>query len=309
MRASHHNRHALMLLLAVLCLVAFLPTWAGLLALAKSNEKYTHVVFMPAIAAVLIIAERRRIFHPSLQAPGVGPALLAITVLLGLSGLAAVQSQSGPAPLAMRAALIVIALLSAFLFAYGVQSGRSAIFPLCLLAAIIPLPAAWMEGASIALQQWSAEVSHVLYKVLQVPVFREGMRFSLPGLNIEVAEECSGIRSAIGLLVAAAVAAHLLLRTGFARLALILLVIPITVCKNAVRIVALSVLGAYVSRDFIEGPFHRNGGPLFAVLSFAMLGLALFLLMRWEHRLLRTPSPRNSRNLTDHPIAGGTTAE
>jgi exosortase len=119
-----------------------------------------------------------------------------------------------------------------------------------------------------------------------VPLYRDGFLFSLPGLNIRIAEECSGIRSTMALFILSLVSGYLFLRSAWARSSLVLLAIPLAIVKNAVRIVVLSLLAIHVDPSFIgAGSVHRNSGiPLFAV-SFAIMGLMIWLLQKSEARL------------------------
>jgi len=73
----------------------------------------------------------------------------------------------------------------------------------------------------------------------------------------------------------AIVAGYLYLRSGWTRSALMLLTIPIALLKNAIRIVAISTLAAYVDRIFIDGPFHHVYGGL----VFSLAGVAIFVLV------------------------------
>ena len=71
---------------------------------------------------------------------------------------------------------------------------------------------------------------------------------------------------------------------------------PIVLLKNALRIVATTVLGAFVDRWFIDGPFHRQYGGIL----FGLVGVALFLPilagLRWtETRFCRSDQDRKTR--------------
>jgi exosortase/archaeosortase family protein len=87
-----------------------------------------------------------------------------------------------------------------------------------------------------------ALVSGLLFRVLRVPSLRQGLTISLPGFDIQIAEQCSGIRSATVLVLASSLAAYVFLRVTRDRLFLVFITIPIVILKNAVRIVTLSGL-------------------------------------------------------------------
>ena len=103
------------------------------------------------------------------------------------------------------------------------------------------------------------------------------MYFIWPRLSVEVAKECSGIRSSLALFITSVIAGHMLLKTGWKKAILSLSIFPITVMKNAARIVTLSLLGAYVDERFItQSLLHRRSG-----LPFFVMALALFVPVLW----------------------------
>ncbi|NIS74590.1 MAG: hypothetical protein GTO08_04795, partial [Deltaproteobacteria bacterium] len=95
-----------------------------------------------------------------------------------------------------------------------------------------------------------------LFSLTGIPVFREGAVFHIPGLVIEVAKECSGIRSSTVLFVTSVITGHMFLKTGWRKVALFASVLPITVFKNGLRIVTLALIGAYVDRGILSGALH-----------------------------------------------------
>jgi exosortase len=164
-------------------------------------------------------------------------------------------------------------------------AARAALFPLAFLLFMVPLPPILLAGVVGGLQRASAELSAAVFGLLGVPLYREGFVFALPGLTIEVAAECSGIRSFMALVVTSVLAVHLVLRRAWTRTTLLLLLAPLAVAKNAVRIVGLSLLAIHVDRGFVTGSaLHRYGGiPLFITALVVLAGL-LALLVRAEGR-------------------------
>jgi exosortase len=186
--------------------------------------------------------------------------------------------------LTIKSLAIVLVWTAGFTICYGRHAIKSAIFPFCFLCLVIPAPPVLLERIVVLLQRASADVAYVLFKLVGVPVFREGVKFSLPGLDIEVAAECSGIRSSMALLITVILAGHMFLRSAWRQLWLFCLTIPITILKNGMRIVALSLLGVYVDRSFLFGALHhRYGGLVSSAFGFAMLGPSLLVLQRSEN--------------------------
>jgi exosortase/archaeosortase family protein len=102
----------------------------------------------------------------------------------------------------------------------------------------------------------------------------------LPGVDIEVAEQCSGIHSGLSLFIVGLLAEHALLRDRWKKACFVLCIFPIAIFKNAVRIVTIAWLGIHVNPAFFHGPLHRQGGLPFSLLSLAMMAILIWLLRR-----------------------------
>jgi exosortase/archaeosortase family protein len=66
--------------------------------------------------------------------------------------------------------------------------------------------------------------------------------------------------------------------------------VPITIAKNGLRIVTISLLGAYVDRQVLSGPLHKAGGIPFFGVALVMLAVVLWALRRGESRKTGRPS-------------------
>ena len=106
------------------------------------------------------------------------------------------------------------------------------------------------------------------------------MVFALPGMIIEVAQECSDIRSSLVLFITSLVAAYLFLHSPWRRLVLVAFVIPLGILRNGVRIVVIGLLCVHYGPQMIHSVIHRKGGPFFFALSL----IPLFLLLWWLRR-------------------------
>jgi exosortase len=291
--SNRANRHLWMFAIWVSTVFVFWPALKAVICLALADDRYLQVLLAPVVCSFLLFRQRTEIFSQARASLRVGIPLLALVLL---PGIAAVYLNPGSEATGIPAGALALLLawMAAFFLCYGAESFRAALYPLSCLFLMIPLPHSWMDWIAGSLQHGSAAVSYQILRLSGVPVFRRGMEFSLPGLDFEVAPECSGIRSGLTFLVIAIVAAYVYLRSGWTRGALILLTIPIALFKNAVRIVAISTLAAYVDRIFIDGPFHHTyGGLLFSVVGVAVFVPVLAGLQaierRWP-RSLRTAS-------------------
>jgi exosortase len=197
--------------------------------------------------------------------------------------------------LAVRVAALVVLWIGGFLLLFGARAARAAAFPLGFLAFTVPLPPVVLDSMTQVLKAGSADAVALLFTLTGTPYFRSAFVFELPSVAIEVADACSGIRSSIALTLTSLMAGHLFLDRPWAKAVLVTVVLPITIVKNAIRIVTLSLLAVHVSPSFLTGQLHHDGGVLFFLLALSLLAPIMMLLRRWEGgpaRWLRpTPVP------------------
>ena len=272
-------------LFVALCVSAILMLWTPLktlLGLSLQDDRYTYILVIPLISAAFLYLDKERICRDLRYCPAVGVPLM----LLGLIMFVVSRLRlSLPGNVSISACAMVVLSAGAFILCYGLTSFRYASFPFLFLLLVVPIPNAVLDRVIAALQTGSVALSYVLLRVAGVPILRHGTVMSLPGVDIEVAPQCSGIRSSMALLIAGAMISRLLLRTTWARLLAILCVGPIAIFRNAVRIVCISLLGVYVDRGFFFGSLHRHGGLPFSLIGFAILIPLVWLLRRWEQQL------------------------
>jgi exosortase len=276
MPSRHWQRHAGFFVLSVLTAYAWWQAVALVGASSLTVDDFALFAFVPPVCISLIWMEWRQVGSNLAYWPSIVPAY-AVLVAAGFA-----LSHSSNTSLSIF--LFVAACIAAFSACYGRAAGRKALFPLLLLFAAVPLPPSWLARAIWFLQQGSATATEWLFSLAHIPFVRQGLVFSLPTLDIEIARECSGIRSSLVLLVCGLVVAHLFLKSFWTQAVLAVAVVPITIAKNGLRIFTLSTLGMYVDASFLTGRLHRNGGIFFFALSFAALLGLIWLLRKTEHR-------------------------
>lgn len=264
---------------------------AGLLLYAPIREYlywtyrspfYTHIVLIPLVSAYLVFTRRREIFAENGYALVPGAAVAGLGLLLLVAAAAMASGWSANDRHALVACSTALLVIGAFIGLFGLRAFQSARFPLLFLIFLAPLPTVVEQAVIRVLQLGSTEFSALLFSLTGVPVLRTGTIFQLPGLSIDVAPECSGIRSSLALVITCVLAGHMFLKTTWKKIALVLAVLPITMFKNGIRIVSLTLLAAYVDRGFLDSSLHRDGGILFFVLALLLMSPILFLLRRSE---------------------------
>jgi exosortase len=282
-----NSRTATLCVLWALALVVCWPAARAALNLGLHDDRYVQIVAAPLICAFLIYWERRRIFKETSWDGIAGIPLFSIALSLCFVALRRPAAPTEGGALSFAILSLSLTFMAGFLLCYGRRSFSSAFFPLCYLLLAVPIPAWVMDKITFGLQQGSATLSYHLLRSVGVPVFGEGMRLSLPGLEIEVAPECSGIRSCLAFTLLALVAGRLCLRTGWSRLALVISILPMAVLKNAIRISAIAVLSAYVDPAVMHSPIHHYGGVIFTPLGVAFFVACLSGLRRFEAAMSR----------------------
>jgi exosortase len=171
---------------------------------------------------------------------------------------------------------------------FGLLFGRTAVgkayFPLAFSFFVIPPPHILIDRVTYLLQTGSAWITGALFDLFGIPCLREGFVFHLPRFNIEVARECSGIRSSIVLLILALVVAHFYLTNFWNKVLFVICGLCVMVLKNGLRIATLAALAMYVNPDFLAGRLHRQGGVVFFLVGLLFLLPVLRLMQRAESR-------------------------
>lgn len=267
-------------------MIAFFMAYTPLRDLLRSAEQthlYSHMILIPWISAYLIYLKRKTLFsHPEYSyGPGIALMMAGATIyLLGMAQGARLNPNDYAAVMALSALLCWV---GSFVLLYGITAFRKTPFPFLFLVFMIPVPSFLMEKIIFLLLSGSSHATHLLFQITGTPFSHQGFEFDLPGLCIEIAPACSGIRSSIALLITTVLAAHLFLRTTGKKAILILSVVPIAMFKNAVRIVTISLLSIYVDERIITGGFlHRSGGFIFFGIALFILAVILLTLRRFD---------------------------
>jgi exosortase len=280
---SPNSRPQLLFLLLLLGSVLLLfPQVRSLLALSSSDDSFSHLPIIPAISAFLVFSERQRAgdVRSGTDFRGIAAILPGVGLALYLRSTAGLSVEIANA---LTGLALVLIWTGSFGFCFGVDTLRKSPFPFLFLLFMVPLPPVVLDPVIGALQRASSELVNVFFRLTGVTYMRESVFvYTLPGLSIEVAKQCSGIRSSMSLFIVGVLAGHMVLRSGWRKGVLALSVFPITVFKNSIRIVLLTLLSVYVDEGFMKGNLHRVGGIPFFVGALLLLGGVLWILRRSE---------------------------
>ena len=266
------------------CALPFFLAWDLMRVLASlvGDDTFSQVPLIPLVSLFLIYSNRAAI----LDKISVGWALGAALIVPGIVCLELARRNVWQLEMTNQMSLLVLGMvlfwMGSFALVFGVHAFRAACFPLLFLLFTIPIPEPLLSNLTSDLQKGSAGAAEMFFRIGGIPNLRQGLEFSLPGVRIRVAEECSGIRSTLALLITTVLACHLFLRRAWKRALLCVVVVPIAIIKNGLRISALSALAIYVDPGFLYGNLHHYGGIVFFVFALAPMALLLLLLQRGE---------------------------
>ncbi len=296
--APHLASAAKFPILAALSLLFWWRPLANALKLALASEAYTHILLILPLSAGLIYLHFNRLdsktlrdnndSQPSLRLGATGLVVALLIVCCTRWGMNA-------APDDVRLSVAVLALviwwIASVIFCFGLRTFRFLLLPLCFLFFLIPVPRIALNGIVEGLQHGSAWMTASLFRAFGEPVQRDGVLLSLPKLDIEVTKECSSIRSSCLLVIITIVLAHLFLRSWWRNLLLVLMAIPLSIAKNALRIFVIAELGTHVDTGFLDGRLHHQGGIVFLAIALGAIVALLAILHRDEMRLELLSAP------------------
>jgi exosortase len=254
--------------------------------LHPDHSKYnSHIIFIPLVTGYLLYAKRRQIREKERFSVLYGVPVILAGLLLYWWGSNAGYRLNQTDYISLKTLSVVVCWIGGFLLLFGTQSFRIALFPLLFLLFLVPMPTFLMKKALLILQIASTEVSYRLFQLTGIPIAREGIVFYLPGISIEIAEECSGMRASLTLLIISILAGHLFLQHAWRKGVLVLSTFPITILGNGLRIVGLTLLAMYFDMGFLDSKSlpHLRGGWFFFLVDLLVLGGIAAVLIRHEN--------------------------
>jgi exosortase len=254
--------------------------------LATHDEEYTHLLLIVPAAAALIwlkLSGANGRSDGMTVTPSLGAGAILLCLSLVVTGFSRWHTNLLPdEQLTAHMLALVTWWTGSFVLCFGTRLSRTLLFPLGFLLLVVPLPRFLLNEIVAWLQQASAFTAHYLFSLARVPVTQDGVLLDIPGLTVEVAKECSSIRSSSLLLVTTMILAQLMLRTSWRKWLAIVLAIPVSVVKNGLRIFVIAMLGTRVDPSYLTGRLHHQGGIVFFSIGLGCMFFVLWILHRNE---------------------------
>jgi exosortase len=283
-------RHVLFASSIFLSFVVFHSPLRDLLRLSSTDDLYSHIPFMPILIGAFFYGGRRSIFSRVRYSPAAGAASLGLGILFA-RGLTYFSDFSQKGCLTPSILSVLSVWVAVFICFYGFAAFRRALFPFALLLFVVPVPESLTRPVVLVLQDIAVNMVDWSLSVLGAPVIRDGNFFRFPRATMLVAEGCVGLHSLLVLVIVSMMGARLFLRGGWMRVSAVAAAVPVAIAKNALRIVALSLLILYAGEgSVLTQAFHKHVS--FSIPSVVVEGFLIWLLRRWEtKRISRGESP------------------
>ena len=233
------------------------------------DPDYSHGFVVPLFVGYVLYQRRHELRQVSLE-----PSNFGFPLMVGAIGLLLLGTLG--AELFVSRSSLLFLLGGIILFFAGWKMLRAVAFPLAFLALMIPLPALIYNQVTFPLQLLASRLASNSLELFGIPVLREGNVLVLPNYSLEVVEACSGIRSLMSLIALAVAYGYFVERRLWARITLVVFMLPIAVASNALRVVGAGAVTYVWGPQYAEGFFHFFQGWLIFVSA-----VACMLLVHW----------------------------
>jgi len=255
-------------LAAVLALgaVAWLLAWYGdtvqaLVATWRGNQTYAHGFLIAPISAWLIWRSREELATTDVRP---NYAALPLLALAGLGWL--IGSLTGVTIVQEYGLVLMIPLLAWAIL--GTRVVRVLAFPLAFLLLAVPFGEVLLQP----LMGYTADFTVFALRLTGIPVYREGLLFTIPSGSWSVVEACSGLRYLIACVTGGLLYAYLRYRSTTRRVIFVAASIVVPVVANWLRAYIIVLLDHLSSRRLAMDVDHLLYGWVF----FGIVTLALF---------------------------------
>jgi exosortase len=164
----------------------------------------------------------------------------------------------------------------------GRRWAQGFLFPILFLGFMFPLPSVLLNQAALWLQGVVTSAATGLLQLF-VPAYHQGNIIKLPGAELEVGEQCSGLRQILAFVFLALVIAYMSKRRA-CQIGIVLAALPVAVAANLVRVLLMALLLMQFGPDTISEQttvaFGVSYHTAWGLLTFTV-GLGMLLGVAW----------------------------
>ncbi len=263
-------------------LIYYQTTWS-MIAIWLRSDTFAHGFLILPISAWLVWDKRQ---HLKILTPR--PEYRALVVLFA-AGFLWLLGNLVDALVVQQLALVVM-LISGLWALLGNQVCRAILFPLLFLLFAVPMG----EELVPHLMEFTADFTVGLIQISGIPVYREGLFFSLPSGEWSVVEACSGIRYLIASITLGSLFAYLTYSSMTKRLLFMVAAVIVPIFANGMRAYIIVMLGHFSDMSMAVGVDHLiYGWVFFGIVMLIMFSIGAIWRDAEERPVARAGSSRN----------------
>ena len=266
--------------IAIQTLPVLPPAWPILLGLAAlyvpsvldlgqglwSTEEQVHGPIILAVTLYLFWSLRHTLRDaPVAPLPIVGWPLFVFGLLAYILG----RSQD---IIILELGSVLFILPALLLLLRGTAALKACWFPIFFMAFMIPLPGPVVDTLTLPMKtfvSWATE--HILY-AFGYPISRSGVILHLGQYQLLVANACAGLHTLFSLEAMGLLYLHLTRHESWARnVALAILIIPISLTANTIRVISLSLITYYFGDEAGQGFLHGFAGMVLFISALLLI--------------------------------------
>ncbi|MFK7974488.1 MAG: exosortase A [Halioglobus sp.] len=247
-------------LFAVALLFIYAETTWSMISIWARSDTFAHGFLVLPISLWLVWIKRDHLMIRNIQpAPRVGLLLVPPAMLWLLAWMIDVS-------VVQQLALVTLLIVGVWMI-LGHKLALVLAFPLFFLYFGVPMG----EGLIAPMMEFTAFSTVWLIKLTGIPVYREGLYFSLPSGYWSVVEACSGVRYIIASVTVGTLYAYLTYRSTKRRILFIVISAIVPIFANTARAFIIVMLGHWSGMTIATGVDHL-------VYGWAFFGIVIFLL-------------------------------
>lgn len=286
--AWHRWRYALPTVVGALIIVLAIhaSTVESIVAIWWRSETFAHGFLIVPIVLALIWHRRRRL---GVLTPH--PDWLGVLLLVG-AGAFWLAGYAGEV-LVVRQLALVASIWGVVIAILGREVAQAMLFPLGFLVLAVPMG----EVLIPPLMEWTADFTVVALQFSGIPVFREGLFFSIPSGEWSIVEGCSGVRYLIASFTVGVLFANLSYRRLWKRLLFVAASVIVPIIANGFRAYLIVMIAHLSDNRLAHGIDHFIYGWFF----FGLVMLLLFWVGSFWRDMEGKSSPVGDGPVPDAP--------
>lgn len=264
--------------------IMYIPSFVDLFRGAWSSDDNGHGSLILGVSVWLLWSNWREIAStiPIKPAPVTGWLVLAIGFGLYFIG----RSQTIDT---VEVASIIPVMIGLVLLMLGWPTLRKLWFPFFFLIFMIPLPGVFVQAITVPLKTGVSFAAENILHWIGFPIARSGVILVIGQYQLLVADACAGLHSLFSLEALGLLYMNLVRHKSWIRNVLLaILIIPISLSANVVRVIVLSLVTYYFGDEAGQGFVHSFAGMV--------LFISALILILGVDSLLRIGADKGSSN-------------